>query len=87
MHGWPPTSRHAAAGSVPFRCALRKGGYLAEVFLPAGALNGFDPDQNPRLGFFYAVRDLELGEQLSSVDAEFPYWEDPSLWSVLELVR
>jgi hypothetical protein len=22
-----------------------------------------------------------------SVGSEFPYWEDPSLWSVLELIR
>jgi hypothetical protein len=75
------------AGSVPFRCALRKKGYLVEAFLPAAALNGFDPEQNPRLGFFYSVKDGELGEQLLSLDAEFPYWEDPSLWGVLELVR
>ena len=27
------------------------------------------------------------GEQVLSVGSEFPYWEDPSLWSVLELVR
>jgi hypothetical protein len=32
------------------------------------------------------VRDDELGEQVLSVDADFPFWEDPSLWSVLELV-
>ncbi len=50
-------------------------------------LHGFDPEQNPRLGFCYAVRDAELGEQVLSVGADFPYAEDPSLWSVLELVR
>jgi hypothetical protein len=75
------------AGSVPFRCSPRKGGYMAELFLPAAALNGFDPEQNPRLGFFYAVRDSERGEQVLGVGAEFPYWEDPSLWSGLELAR
>jgi hypothetical protein len=50
-------------------------------------LNGFDPEQNPRLGFYYAIRDSELGEQVLSVGSDFPYWEDPSLWSVLQLVR
>jgi hypothetical protein len=74
-------------GDVPFRAARTKGGYAVEAFLPAGVLNGFDPDQNPRLGFCYALRDAELGEQVLSVGAEFPYWEDPSLWSQLELVR
>jgi len=74
-------------GSVPFRCEPVKRGYLVEAFLPAAVLNGFDPEQNPRLGVYYAVRDAELGEQVLSVGPEFPYWEDPSLWAVLELVR
>jgi hypothetical protein len=76
-----------AASAVPFRCQRQKGGYRIEAFLPAGVLNGFDPEQNRRFGIYYAVRDAELGEQVLSVGAEFPYWEDPSLWSVLELVK
>jgi hypothetical protein len=76
-----------STSGVPFRSERRKGGYVVEAFLPAAALNGFDPEQNPRLGFYYAVRDSELGDQVLSVGAEFPYWEDPSLWSVLELTR
>jgi hypothetical protein len=76
----------ALANAVPFRCARRPGGYRLEAFLPAPVLNGFDPEQNPRMGFFYAVRDTELGEQTLSVGPDFPYAEDPSLWSVLELV-
>jgi hypothetical protein len=77
----------APASSVPFRVLHRKSGYLMEAFVPAPALNGFDPEEHRRLGFFYAVRDDELGEQLLSATAEFPFWEDPSLWSVLELSR
>jgi hypothetical protein len=77
----------AAASAVPFQCARTKGGYILEAFLSATVLNGFDPEQNPRLGFYYVVRDQELGEQVLGVGSEFPYWEDPSLWSVLELVR
>jgi hypothetical protein len=72
---------------VPFRVLRTKSGYVVEAFLPAAVLHGFDPEQNRRLGFYYAVRDAELGEQVLSVGADFPYWEDPSLWSVLELVR
>lgn len=74
-------------GSVPFKAQLRKTGYVLEAFLPADVLHGFDAEQNPRLGFYYVVRDSELGEQVLSVGPEFPYWEDPSVWSVLELVR
>jgi hypothetical protein len=77
----------APPDAVPFRCTRRKSGYIIEVFFPAAVLNGFDPEQSPRLGFYYAVKDAELGEQTLSVGAEFPYWEDPSLWSVLELLR
>jgi len=72
---------------VPFRGRVTRHGYIVEAFLPAAVLHGFDPEQNRKLGFFYAVRDSELGEQTLSVDAEFPYFEDPSLWSVLELIR
>ncbi len=75
------------ANSVPFRCGRTKGGYLLEAFFPGAVLHGFDPEQNPRLGFYYVVRDAELGEQVLSVGSDFPYWEDPSLWSVLELVK
>jgi len=72
---------------VSFRTQRTKTGYIVEVFLPAPVLHGFDPEQSRRLGFYYSVRDAELGEQDLSVGGEFPYWEDPSLWSVLELVR
>jgi hypothetical protein len=74
-------------GMVLLRRTHVRGGYLLEAFLPAACLNGFEPEQNPRLGFYYAVRDRDRGEQVLSVGSEFPYWEDPSLWSVLELIR
>jgi len=72
---------------VAFRGHMKKTGYVVEAFLPAAVLNGFDPEQNPRLGFFFVVRDGELGDHLLSATPEFPYWEDPSLWSVLELKK
>jgi hypothetical protein len=71
---------------VPLRFHNLRGGYRLEAFLPAGVLNGFDPEQNPRLGFFYVVHDLELGDQTLSAATDLPYAEDPTLWSVLELV-
>jgi hypothetical protein len=76
-----------AAQTVPFQLVPRTGGYRLEAFLPAAALNGFDPEQNPRLGIHLAVHDQELGEQSLSVGDDFPWAEDPSLWSVLELVK
>ena len=77
----------APAASVPFRCRRLADGYRLEAFLSATVLNGFDPEQHRRLGIHYLVRDSELGEQSLSVGTDFPIADDPSLWSVLELVR
>ena len=72
---------------LAFQALRTKSGYVLEAFLPAAVLNGYDPETNPRLGFFYWVRDSELGEQTLGLTPEFPFWEDPSLWSTLELTR
>ncbi len=72
---------------VPFRMTTVKRGYRLEAFFPTAVLNGFDPDEHPVLGFYYAVRDQELGEQVLSVGSEFPFSDDPSLWAALELLK
>lgn len=74
-------------GSVLLQAERSAGGYTLATFLPAAALNGFDPEQHPRLGLHYLIRDSELGEQSLSVGSDFPAVEDPSLWSILDLVR
>ncbi len=77
----------ANLADVPFRSHREKKGYCLEAFLPAAALSGFDPQEHPRLGIFYCVRDQELGDQFLSVGWDFPFSDDPSLWAVLELVK
>jgi hypothetical protein len=77
----------ATGTDVPFRFERLKGGYRIEAFLSANVLAGFDPDQHPRLGVFYAVRDFEKGEQTPGADSDFPFAEDPSLWASMELVK
>lgn len=77
----------ANSSQIPFSSKLTKSGYRIEAFFPAGALNGFDPEEHPRLGFYYCVRDSEFGEQTLSVGSEFPYGDDPSLWATLDLVK
>ncbi|MBM3978969.1 MAG: hypothetical protein FJ304_01540 [Planctomycetes bacterium] len=74
------------AGKAPLHGRSTKG-YRLEAFLPAAALSGFDPQEHPRLGIYYCVRDQELGDQFLSVGWDFPFGEDPSLWAVLELVK
>ncbi len=61
-------------------------GYRLQGLVPAEALTGYDPDQQPRLGFFYMVVDAEQGRQAFSLGPEFPIAEDPSLWGTLEFV-
>lgn len=74
-------------GLIPFRAHRFKSGYRLEAFLDKKLLNGYDPEVNARLGFYYVVRDAEHGEQSLGLGAEFPYAEDPSLWSTLALTR
>lgn len=80
-----PRTIHPAHLQV--RSEKRVDGYLLEAFIAAEALTGFDPQENPRLGFTYAVIDRELGEQTFAVGSPMPYEEDPSLWATLELAR
>jgi hypothetical protein len=58
-----------------------------ELFFPAEALNGFDPETNRRLGFAYQVSDPDRPGEFLGVGREFPVGENPSLWSTLELVE
>lgn len=72
-----------------FRIAaeVSKSGYQLEAWLPASALHGYDPEANPRLGFYYAILDEELGHEFLSVGSEFPVTYDPSMWATLDLVK
>lgn len=74
-------------GEVPFRFLIEPDGYHLEAFLPAGVLNGFDPGECPTLGFCLQVHDREMGNQIMDSSTEFPFAEDPSLWSQILLTR
>lgn len=58
----------------------RHDGYELSGFVPAAAMTGFDPGEQPRIGLYYAVVDRELGWQTFSLGPEYPVVEDPSLW-------
>ena len=72
--------------AISIASKLFSDGYLLEAWLPAKVLVGYEPEANPQLGFYYQLNDAELGRQLLTVGPEFPYDQDPSLWSTLELV-
>ncbi len=71
--------------ALSLNVVAKKSGYLLEAWLPAAVLTGYDPEANPRLGFYYHLRDSELGDQYLTVGDEFPFANDPSLWSTLDL--
>ena len=77
----------AKTDEFPARASKIKGGWRLELFLPATALNGFDPETNRRLGFAYRVADPGQEDQFLGPGREFPVGENPSLWSTLELVE
>lgn len=71
---------------LPVQSEVSRTGYRLDAWLPAAALQGYDPSSHPYLGFYFAVQDAELGLQTLSVGPEFPFASDPSLWSTLELI-
>jgi len=72
---------------IMFRCTNEPGGYFMEAFLPSQALAGYDSDECPRLGVCIQVHDRELGNQIYDSTLDFPFSEDPSLWSQVILVQ
>lgn len=78
-------SRSLNAEPIPIASRNTGTGYRLSVLIPAIVLSGYDPGEQPRLGFTYSIVDRELGGQCFSVGSEFPFAEDPSLWGTLEL--
>jgi hypothetical protein len=74
-------------GQLRAQALTKSGGYQLSAFIPGAALTGFNPQDNPRLGFTYLLLDRELGEQCFSCGLEFPFPSDPSLWGTLQLVK
>jgi hypothetical protein len=64
---------------------LAVNGYQISGIIPASAMTGFDPQQFPQLGFWWAVMDDERGWQTMSLSREYPVTENPSLWSTARL--
>ncbi len=58
----------------------RHDGYEMSGIIPADALTGYEPSDQPRISLYYAVIDRELGWQTLSIGPEYPVMEDPSLW-------
>ena len=67
-------------GEIPIASVITVKGYSMTAQLPARVLSGFDPVENPRIGFYYNLEDLELGHQSLTVGDDLNFWFDPSTW-------
>jgi hypothetical protein len=64
------------------------GKMLMNIYIPAGCLHGYDPDQFKRMGFTYRLMDTERELQhFSVVTGEFQIEQQPSLWASLSLQK
>ncbi len=74
-------------GEIPVASIVSRGGYTLTAQLPGAILSGFDPAENPRIGFFVMVEDSELGRQSITVGDELNWFIDPSTWPTAVLSR
>ena len=61
--------------------------YSLEAATPATCLNGWDPAEHSRIGFFYKVKDTHHGAQHLTVDDDLGWNVEPSTWATAVLVR
>lgn len=76
----------AKPGDILIASKVARDGYSLTAHIPARLLVGFDPAENPRIGFFAIIEDTELGHQSLTVDDDLNWWCDPSTWPTAVLV-
>ena len=84
----PRTSEPASLlenDSVMIDSAESPNGWRIDAWMTAEALFGWDPTDNPRIGFFAAVVDRHLGHIPYAGAPDLPWESDPSLWCELDL--
>ncbi len=74
-------------GRIAVASVVSRTGYGLEAHVPAECLNGFDPGEHPRIGFYYILEDGDHGQQYLTVGDDL-YWNvDPSTWPTAVLTR
>jgi hypothetical protein len=80
------TSSSAPHAQLRHVTRILKDRYVAEIFIPAAALPGFDPAKQPRLAFNVLVRDFQAGhESFWSAPKESLTQQRPATWGHLDL--
>ncbi len=79
---------HLSAGSIVRVAAdVSQKKYSLEAHIPTDCLAGFDPDQHPRIGFYYMLEDRDHGQQYLTVGDDLNWHIDPSMWPTAVLAR
>ena len=81
----PPPS--VDVSRIKVAAQIDRHGYSLETAIPAACLNGWDPTEHPRIGFFYKVKDTHHGDQHLTVNDDLGWNVDPSTWATAVLVR
>jgi len=87
--GTPTSARSTANQTALLRVAswVTPTAYRLEAHIPAQCLNGFDPTEHPRIGFYYMLEDGDHGQQFLTVGDELNWFADPSTWATAVLAR
>jgi len=72
---------------LPIASRVASAGYSIEAHLPAEVLSGFDPAENPRIGFYTIVEDSDHGQQYLTVGDDLSWYYNPSTWATGVLVE
>ena len=85
IHRARDNPKQPTRGELKVHSVVKSGGYKMSGWIPASAITGFDTNEHKRLGFYYAIKDRELGWQTFALGSEYPFPTDPSLWGSLDL--
>ena len=76
-----------APGRIRVGSRVEAAGYTMDAHIPADCLNGFDPVEHPRIGFYYMLEDRDHGQQYLTIGDDLYWYVDPSTWVTGVLMR
>jgi len=75
------------ADAIRVTAGLRRDGWELAAGISSAALPGWDPAEQPVLGFFAAIVDRRMGKIPLFAPPEYPWESDPTTWSFLKLAE
>lgn len=74
-----------AASRIKIASNVTPTAYSIAAHIPADCLNGFDPTEHARIGFYYILEDSDFGQQYLTVGDDLNWHIDPSTWATAVL--